>query len=152
MNLTSEASKTTMVPSLALPSWKVLVVDDDPSVLLISKMLLKKIEPMGRKIEVFTASSEKEAREYFKDSIEFDLILLDVIMERNESGFELAKFIKLECHSSARILIRSGHLDINSKELPIPDGLVVGVISKTSHNAIQLKNLISEQLTLVASF
>ena len=41
--------------------WPVLLVDDDPDVLAVSKLAMKSFEIDGVPIKLFTATSEKEA-------------------------------------------------------------------------------------------
>jgi len=66
---------------------KVLVVDDEPDVLTLTKLILE-----GAGISVITASNGKEALQKAEDE-KPNLILLDVVMP-GKSGFEVCKILK----------------------------------------------------------
>lgn len=69
-------------------SKKILVVDDDVDVLETRKIVLE-----HNNFEVVTATNIKVAEEILdKDSI--DLIILDVMMEKDSDGFNFAQFVK----------------------------------------------------------
>jgi CheY-like chemotaxis protein len=67
---------------------KILVVDDDPDIILAVKMSL---ENVGH--EVISASSGKEGLEKIKAELP-DLVVLDVIMETPDEGIQLAKRLR----------------------------------------------------------
>ncbi len=69
-------------------SKKILVVDDDVDVLETRKIVLE-----HNNFEVVTATNIKVAEEILnKGSI--DLIILDVMMEKDSDGFNFAQFVK----------------------------------------------------------
>ncbi len=66
---------------------KILIVDDDADIRLAISTLLE------GKYELKEASSRSEAMETLKTFVP-DLVVLDVMMEENDSGFNLAREIK----------------------------------------------------------
>ena len=90
---------------------RILLVDDDEDFLLIHSSLLS-----SHGYEVITAESEKECREILEAS-KPDLIILDVMMEYLDSGFDLSKEIKSKFPSVPIILLTS---IIEETGLPIP--------------------------------
>jgi CheY-like chemotaxis protein len=90
---------------------KVLLVDDDEDFLLIHSSLLS-----NHDYEVITAESEKECREILETNTP-DLIILDVMMEYLDSGFDLSKEIKSRFPSVPIILLTS---IVEETGLPIP--------------------------------
>ena len=80
---------------------KILLVDDDEDFLLIHSSLLS-----GHGYDVITSESEKDCREILK-KITPDLIILDVMMEHLDSGFDLSKEIKSQYPSIPIILLTS---------------------------------------------
>ncbi|MBM5804957.1 MAG: response regulator [Candidatus Verstraetearchaeota archaeon] len=66
---------------------KILVVDDEPDVLNLAKLVLE-----GAKLSVITASNGKEALMKAEDEMP-DLILLDIVMP-GKSGLEVCKILK----------------------------------------------------------
>ncbi|MGE0090432.1 MAG: response regulator [Bacteroidales bacterium] len=66
----------------------ILIIDDDPDYIFQMKMM---VESFG--FNVITASSQKEA-EYIIESTKPDLAIIDLMMERNDSGFSLCYKMK----------------------------------------------------------
>lgn len=68
---------------------KVLIIDDDPDIREVVKTIL------SDKYEVREAASREEGTATLKD-YHPDLVVLDVMMEKHDSGFELAREIKAQ--------------------------------------------------------
>ena len=47
-------------------TWKILVVDDEPDVLAVTKMALRRVSVYGLKLELVGCSSKEEAVRYFQ--------------------------------------------------------------------------------------
>ncbi len=91
-------------------SWKVLIADDDLSVHEMTKMVSRKILLDGKPIEFWDAYSAEEAKQILSTVHDVALVLLDVIMEEQNSGLELVKWIRDElCNPQIRIVLRTGH-------------------------------------------
>jgi CheY-like chemotaxis protein len=79
---------------------KVLIIDDDPDIREVIKTILDE-----DKYELREAGSREEGAVAVKDFIP-DLVVLDVMMERHDSGFELAREIKNDASTKdAKILM-----------------------------------------------
>ncbi len=90
--------------------WKILIVDDEPIVHKVTKLVLKNLTFDGKNVEFISAYSAKEAKIVLKNTQDIALILLDVVMEEKDSGLQLVKFIREELNNSLmRIVIRTGH-------------------------------------------
>ena len=70
------------------PKAKILLVDDDPDFLEMHKAVLK-----NHGYEVLTATSGNEGLEKVRAEMP-DLIILDLMMEKHDSGFAFSKEIK----------------------------------------------------------
>ena len=83
---------------------KILIVDDEPTILEIIKKFLSRYEFNN----VVTATSYKDAYGYFNmvtDKVnELDLVILDAVLP-DGSGFELCKKIKTECPNIPVIMV-----------------------------------------------
>ena len=89
--------------------FKVLIVDDDREVHSFTKLALQDFEYNGCGVEFLSAYDGSEAREVLYDHDDIAVIFLDVVMETNLSGLEVAKFIRKELHNEMiRIIIRTG--------------------------------------------
>ncbi len=92
-----------------LPPWLVLIVDDDPSVHNVTKLALRDMEHSGRRLLFLSAYSAAEARQMLAVYPDIALILLDVVMETDDSGLHLARAVREEMRNThVRIILRTG--------------------------------------------
>lgn len=91
----------------AVEPWYVLVADDDDDVLEITDLALRDTVVDGRPVQLLFASTEAQAIAYFDRPIA--VAILDVIMDTERSGFDIAAWIRRthRC-ASTRIVIRTG--------------------------------------------
>lgn len=88
---------------------KVLVVDDEPTVHDITALVLKNYRYRQYRLEIVSAYSATEAREHLVAKGPFALVLLDVIMETDDAGLTLARYIREELQDHmVRIILRTG--------------------------------------------
>jgi len=104
-------------PALSYPNfsstgrsaWKVLVVDDEPDVHAITRLSLKNFSFADRGIEFSDAMSGKEAESVLKNTPDIAVAMIDVVMETEDAGLRLVKFIREELRNTAiRLIIRTG--------------------------------------------
>jgi len=88
---------------------KILIVDDDEEVHSFTKLALKNFVYKDKGLEFLSAHNEPEARDILSSNDDIAIILLDVVMETNTSGLDLAKYIREDMRNSmSRIIIRTG--------------------------------------------
>lgn len=89
--------------------WKVLIVDDEPSIHDITTMVLSNFSMLGRGLEILHAYSAAEARELLAAQDDIAVILLDVVMESEHAGLSLVHHIREELNNKlVRIVLRTG--------------------------------------------
>lgn len=89
--------------------WHILSVDDEPSIHQITKLVLAGFTFENKKIKLSTASSAQEAIDYLKHHSDVALVLLDIVMERDDAGFDVANYLRSnENNHTTRIIIRTG--------------------------------------------
>ena len=95
----------------------VLLVDDEPDVLSVSKLAMRNFEVFGMPITIYTAQSKAEAIEliHSKFSVEaqpgalLNLAFIDVVMETDTAGLELCDYIRNTLKNKfTQIYIRTG--------------------------------------------
>jgi CheY-like chemotaxis protein len=90
-------------------NWKVLIVDDEPDVHEITRIALKKFIYDGKGLELISAYSAEQAREILQNDQNFAAAMIDVVMETEEAGLDLVRFIREEMElSHIRLIIRTG--------------------------------------------
>ncbi|MFL6658945.1 MAG: PAS domain-containing protein [Massilia sp.] len=102
---------TTSLPvaPAGLTPWRILIVDDDVDVHVVTKFALSNTNFQGRPLSFLHAYSAREARQILNETPDIALILLDVIMETPEAGLQLARQVRGELHNElVRIVLRTG--------------------------------------------
>lgn len=90
-------------------SWHVLVVDDDPEVLQVTRLALKDFTFAGRKLALHFATSAREAKVLLCSGIKFAVALIDVVMEDEAAGLKLVEWIRQEREENLiRLILRTG--------------------------------------------
>ncbi|MBX9634907.1 MAG: response regulator, partial [Magnetospirillum sp.] len=101
--------KGTRAPSAEAQPWAVLVVDDDPQVHLMTRVLLRDFEFQGRMFNIISAHSVAEARAALAAHPDVPVMLLDVVMETADAGLSVARYVREELgNHRLRIILRTG--------------------------------------------
>lgn len=89
--------------------WKILIVDDDSDVHNVTTYMIKGMQYLGRPLNFLHAYSGKEAREILKHHTDIAVVLLDVVMENEDSGLQLVHYIREDLQNlTVRIVLRTG--------------------------------------------
>jgi response regulator RpfG family c-di-GMP phosphodiesterase len=92
-----------------LAPWKVLLVDDEPDIHDITKLTLSRFRLDGRGLSFLHAYSGEQAKEVLACEKDIALVFLDVVMEREDSGLEVARWMRQELDNQfTRIVLRTG--------------------------------------------
>lgn len=127
---------------VALMPWKVLIVDDEPEVHTVTTMVLKDFELKGRSIQIIDAYSGAEAREILQQEGGFALCLIDVVMESDDAGLELVRYIRQDLKDLAvRLVLRTGQPGYAPEKDVIRDYDINDYKDKTELTDIKLHTL-----------
>ena len=90
-------------------TWKVLIVDDEPEVHAVTKLALSDFVFQEKRLEFISAYSGAEAKQIFIDHKDIAVVLLDVVMETDDAGLQVADFVRNEAMNNfTRIILRTG--------------------------------------------
>lgn len=90
--------------------WKILVVDDEEDVHSVTRMALKGFTYKDREIQFLHTYSAKETIKVLSQCKDIALIFLDVVMESNNAGLELVKYIRNKLNNNlTQIVLRTGY-------------------------------------------
>jgi len=90
-------------------SWQVLIVDDDPEIHSVTQLALSDLVVLGRRLEYLHAYSGQDACQLIKDNADIVLVLLDVVMETDDAGLNVVKYIREDLQrQDIRIVLRTG--------------------------------------------
>lgn len=89
--------------------WKILIVDDEPEIHQVTKMVLDDFIFDNRTLQFFHAYSGEEAIRLMEDEPDIAIILLDVVMEKDDAGLRVVKHIReIQNNKYVRIILRTG--------------------------------------------
>ncbi|MBB3046858.1 K+-sensing histidine kinase KdpD [Litorivivens lipolytica] len=102
---------TDSIESVAVEErWTILVVDDEPDVHSVSRVVLDNQLFQGKTFELLDAYSAREAMDIMASRSDIAVVLLDVVMETDDAGLRVADYIRHELkNSDTRLIIRTGH-------------------------------------------
>ncbi|MCG9648558.1 DUF3369 domain-containing protein [Vibrio brasiliensis] len=93
----------------SLPPWKVLIVDDDADIHQVTVLVLKRFKLDDRPLEFIHAYSGAEAKEKLSTFDDIALVFLDVVMETDDAGLEVARWTRQDLgNHKTRIVLRTG--------------------------------------------
>lgn len=142
----------TFVPESAVPPqvpqelepWKLLVVDDDQEVHVITGIVLRDFVLDGAGITIFHAYSAAEAREILSTTDDIASVLLDVVMETEDAGLKLVSWIREELGNKLiRIILRTGQPGAAPEKKIITDYEINDYKAKTEITDIKLYTAIT---------
>ena len=121
-------------------SWKVLVVDDDPEVLSITRLALRDLKVDNKPLRIESASSASQARELLREHPDAAVALVDVVMESDDAGLSLVRHIREELQNGLiRIVLRTGQPGTAPEERVMTDFDINDYRSKTELTAPRLR-------------
>ncbi|MEO5377935.1 MAG: EAL domain-containing protein [Magnetococcus sp. DMHC-6] len=95
--------------NLSAKSWKVLVVDDDEDIHNLTRVVLRGFTFEGSPLTLLNGYSGEEAILLMNQHPDVALILLDVVMESDQSGLEVVRRVREELDNQiVRIVLRTG--------------------------------------------
>jgi CheY-like chemotaxis protein len=131
--------------------WVILVVDDEPDVLTISRLALKSFDVYGLPLRVVTARSKAEAIEVLNTTLKPPLggtplvavAIIDVVMETDHAGLELCEYIREAMGNKlTQIYIRTGQPGIAPERTVIDRYDINGYFSKVEATENKLYSLV----------
>jgi diguanylate cyclase (GGDEF)-like protein len=89
--------------------WRVMIIDDDEDVHSTTTFALGNLDMQHRPLEFVHAYSAAQAREMLKVELDIAVILLDVVMEQDDAGLHLVRYIRETLKlADVRIILRTG--------------------------------------------
>ncbi len=102
-------SDETYENEICYEEMKILIVDDDIDVHTVTKLALEDFTFENKRMNILSVYSGKEAIELLKREKDIAVVLLDVVMEEEDSGLKVAEFLRNELQNKiTRIILRTG--------------------------------------------
>ncbi|WP_348672501.1 HD domain-containing phosphohydrolase [uncultured Abyssibacter sp.] len=144
-----EDNPTTYPEAGTAETWKVLMVDDDPDIHSVTRLALAGLEHAGRPLELHSAESAEQAGEMLRHTL-YAVALVDVVMESDEAGLDLVRYIRETLgESRTRLIVRTGQPGLAPAWDTVRDYDINGYEEKSFQTATRLKTAV---LTALRSF
>ncbi|MEO5366744.1 MAG: DUF3369 domain-containing protein [Magnetococcus sp. WYHC-3] len=109
LGLAPEPSASPPQEAGTTPPWKVMVIDDDEDVHVLTRIVLKDVRFAGRGVAFVHGYSGAEACRLMREHPDTAVLLLDVVMESDHAGLEVVRRVREELNNrSVRIILRTG--------------------------------------------
>lgn len=131
-----------------LKEWQILLIDDDPEVLAVSKLAMKNFEVYGLPVQIHTAASKAEAIEVIKrltrlKNAVIAVAFIDVVMETDTAGLELCDYIRNTAEDKMmQLYIRTGQPGIAPERSVIDQYDINGYFTKLEMTEDKLYTLV----------
>lgn len=127
--------------------WLVLIVDDEPEIHEITRLVLANTSFSGIPVELHSAYSASEAMAFLGRHRDTALMLLDVVMETDDAGLRLVKYVRNQMgNSDLQIVLRTGQPGMAPEREVIPVYDINGYFLKTEMVAQKLQSIVISSL------
>lgn len=144
-------------------NWPILIVDDDPDVLTLSKLAMQDFTVYGLPVELHTASSKAEAIELLNTAFtpilptvprpQLAVAFIDVVMESDTAGLELCEYVRNTMGNSAvQLFIRTGQPGVAPERQVIDRYDINGYFTKAEATEDKLYSLVKSGARQYLSF
>jgi CheY-like chemotaxis protein len=129
--------------------WPVLIVDDEPDVLAVTRLVLKDVHVDGVPLKLQTATSKAEAIQLFSDAPgppgapSYAVALIDVVMETPTAGLEVCDFVRNNLkNKSVQLFIRTGQAGLAPERAVVDRYDVNGYFTKVESTDDKLYSMV----------
>ncbi|MGH8042836.1 MAG: DUF3369 domain-containing protein [Rudaea sp.] len=92
-----------------VPPWQVLIVDDEPEVHAVTRLVLGSFRFADRPLQFFNAASAAQGETMLREHPDIAVMLLDVVMESDRAGLDLVRVVRERMGNKfVRIVLRTG--------------------------------------------
>ena len=127
--------------------WTILLVDDEPGVHEITRLVLADTSFAGIPVEVHSAYSAAEAKAFLETHRDTALMLLDVVMETDDAGLRLITHVREQIgNADLQIVLRTGQPGMAPEREVIPGYDINGYFLKTELVAQKLRSIVISSL------
>jgi response regulator RpfG family c-di-GMP phosphodiesterase len=131
-------------------AWTVLIVDDEEEVHTVTRLVLQNRVIFHRSLRFISSYSARQTLEILDRENDIAVILLDVVMEQNDTGFQIVENIrKIRKNGTVRIILRTGQPGQAPEEKVILDYDINDYKAKTELTA---QKLFSTIVTAIRSY
>jgi signal transduction histidine kinase len=119
--------------------WKMLIVDDEQTVIDMTKEVLKTFIFQGKSLELLCANSYDEAKALYDANTDIAIAMIDCVMEQNDSGLQLIQYIRnTQKNNTIQLVLRTGQPDFAPEKNMLIDYEINDYLAKTELTSTKL--------------
>ncbi|MDN7878864.1 EAL domain-containing response regulator [Burkholderia aenigmatica] len=123
--------------------WQVLLVDDEPAVHEVTRLVLRDLTFSGRPVIFHSAYSGEQCLAHLAAHPDTALTLLDVVMETDHAGLDVVQRIRRQLRNTdVQIVLRTGHPGMAPEAQVVTDYEINGYFVKTELTAQKLLSVV----------
>ena len=127
--------------------WKIIIADDQIQVHTLTRMILDGYLFEGRGLDLISTFSGSETKEKLQAHPDTAVLLLDVVMETDDAGLEVARYVREDLgNPNMQIIIRTGQAGRISENRVVAEYAVNKFVEKTELTAQKIITLIATSL------
>lgn len=127
--------------------WNILVVDDDETVHIVTKLTLRGFRFRDRPLRLICVHSARAARVALQEESDLALALVDVMMETRTAGLDLVRAIRDDFKNlSIRLILRTGQAGHAPEQDVVSAYEIDAYLAKTELSAQKLMTTITASL------
>ena len=131
--------------------WEILLVDDEPDVLTISKLAMRNFKVYGLPIRIYTARSKADAIDFLHNKPAslwgISVAFIDVVMESDTAGLELCRYIRQDLNNQrTQLIVRTGQPGMAPERSVIDNYDVNGYFTKVDTTEDKLYSLVKSSV------
>jgi len=135
---------TQQIPS---NGWKMLIVDDEQTVIDMTKEVLKTFTFQGKSLQLLCANSYDEARALYDANTDIAIAMIDCVMEQNDSGLQLIQYIRnTQKNNTIQLVLRTGQPDFAPEKNMLVDYEINDYLAKTELTSTKLHHRVISYL------
>jgi CheY-like chemotaxis protein len=149
--------------SMLNTNWPILIVDDEPDVLQLSKLVMQDFTVYGLPVELHTATSKAAAIELMNTRLipvlptvpppRVAVAFIDVVMESNTAGLELCDYIRNTMKNKViQLIVRTGQPGVAPERDVIDRYDINGYFTKAEATEDKLYTLVKSGVRQYLSF
>lgn len=144
-----------------LAEYPVLLVDDDPDVLAVSKLAMRNFTVFGSPVKLYTATSKAEAIEVITSQLSVPaqaggrmiVAIIDVVMETDTAGLELCDYIRNDLDNKwCQLYVRTGQPGVAPERAVIDKYEINGYFSKVEASEDKLYTMVKTGVRTATTF
>jgi CheY-like chemotaxis protein len=143
------------------PEYNVLIVDDDPDVLAVSKLAMRNFTVYGSPVKLHTATSKAEAIEVITSQLstpataggKLGVAIIDVVMETDTAGLELCDYIRNDLGNKwCQLYVRTGQPGVAPERAVIDKYEINGYFTKVEASEDKLYTIVKTGVRMTTTF